>query len=65
MKDMQTPYIDVDKDTKEVLFLADTNSFLKKLGVYGGDRLVSINGTKYDLKNIQALVMGSFQLERR
>ena len=60
MKDMQTPCIDVDQETKEVLFLADTNSFLKKLGIQGGDRLVSIDGTKYNLKNIQALVIASF-----
>ncbi|MFD0963027.1 M61 family metallopeptidase [Pseudofulvibacter geojedonensis] len=60
MKDMQTPYISADQKTKEVFFLTDTNSFLRDLGVKPNDRLVSINGTDYNLTNIQALVMGSF-----
>ena len=63
MKDMQTPYISVDPKTKEVFFLTDTNTFLTKLGVKPDDRLVSIDGTAYDLKNVQQLVMGSFNWE--
>ncbi len=60
MKDMQTPYISVDQKTKEVYFLPEINTFLTTLGVQGNDRLVSIDGIKYDLKNIQKLVMTSF-----
>ena len=63
MKDMQTPYISVDPKTKEVFFLTDTNTFLTKLGVKPNDRLVSIDGTTYDLNNVQQLVMGSFNWE--
>ncbi len=60
LKDMQTPYISVDQNTKEVFFLTQTNSFLTTLGVKPNDRLVSINGTDYNLANIQALVGASF-----
>ncbi|PHS07036.1 MAG: peptidase M61 [Kordia sp.] len=60
LKDMQTPYISADQKTKEVFFLENTNSFLTTLGVKPNDRLVSINGTDYNLKNIQALVGASF-----
>ncbi len=60
LKDMQTPYISVDQKTKEVFFLTETNSFLTTLGVKPNDRLVSINGTAYNLSNIQALVGASF-----
>lgn len=60
LKDMQTPYISADQKTKEVFFLTETNSFLKDLGVQPNDRLVSIDGTDYNLTNIQALVMSSF-----
>jgi len=60
LKDMQTPYISADQKTKEVFFLEDTNSFLTTLGVKPNDRLVSINGTDYNLTNIQALVGASF-----
>jgi len=60
LKDMQTPYISADPKTKEVFFLAETNSFLAKLGIKPNDRLVSINGTDYNLTNIQALVGASF-----
>ena len=60
LKDMQTPYISADQKTKEVFFLTQTNSFLTTLGVKPNDRLVSINGTDYNLTNIQALVGASF-----
>lgn len=60
LKDMQTPYISADQSTKEVFFLTETNSFLRDLGVQPKDRLVSINDKKYDLTNIQGLVMNSF-----
>jgi predicted metalloprotease with PDZ domain len=60
LKDMQTPYIDVDQKTKEILFINKTNTFLTSLGIKPKDRLVSINDTKYNLENIQALVEASF-----
>ena len=60
MKDMQTPYFTVDQDSGAIVFIAETNSFLKQLGVQAQDRIVTVNGTKYDLKNIQQFVMNSF-----
>ena len=60
LKDMQTPYISVDQKTKEVFFLKDSNTFLTSLGIKANDKLVSINGTSYNLTNIQALVSASF-----
>jgi len=59
-KDMQTRHISADPKTKEVFFLENSNSFLTTLGVKANDRLVSVDGTEYGLKNIQALVGASF-----
>ncbi|MDY8137890.1 peptidase M61 [Aquimarina sp. 2201CG5-10] len=53
----QEPYIKSSEATKKVLFTegAIHNSFLKNIGIEGGDALLSINNKKYNLKNIYDL----------
>ncbi|MFD1096302.1 M61 family metallopeptidase [Salegentibacter chungangensis] len=53
------PYIDADPATKEIFFRKGItfNSFLKELGVKGGDILKSVNGKEYNVENIYGLVM--------
>ncbi len=54
----QTPYIRANQQTGEIVFRDDIelNSFLKNLGVEGGDVLKSINGEKYNVRNIYDLI---------
>ncbi|MUP47487.1 peptidase M61 [Gramella sp. BOM4] len=54
----QTPYIAPNQSTMQIMFRNDIelNSFLKDLGVEGGDTLESINGTEYTLQNVYDLI---------
>ncbi|SKB36334.1 Predicted metalloprotease, contains C-terminal PDZ domain [Salegentibacter holothuriorum] len=55
----QTPYIDGDPASKELFFRENIefNSFLKKLGVKGGDIIKSVNEEKYNILNVYNLIM--------
>ncbi len=55
----QTPYIDGDPASKELFFRENIefNSFLKKLGVEGGDVIKSVNGEEYNVQNVYNLIM--------
>ncbi len=55
----QIPYIDGDPATGELFFRKGItfNSFLKKLGVQGGDVIKSINGKEYNIQNVYNMVM--------
>lgn len=55
------PYVDILPDTKKIFFRNNIsfNSFLEDLGVQGGDILISVNGTKYDLDNATDLLIAS------
>jgi len=55
----QTPYIDGDPASKELFFRENIefNSFLKKLGVKGGDVIKSVNGEEYNVQNVYNLIM--------
>ena len=58
----QVPYIDVNQETGEIFFRnTPLNTFLKDLGIQGGDVLKSVNGTTYDINNIYNLVSSSMQ----
>ena len=57
----QTPYITGNQQTMEIIFRdnIELNTFLKDLGVKGGDTLKSINGTEYNIQNVYDLIMAS------
>lgn len=57
----QTPFVNVNQDTKEVFFRKSypMNTFFKDLGVKEGDIIKSINGTEYNLDNIRNLIISS------
>lgn len=57
----QMPYITVDPSTKEIKFLPsiEPNVFMTTLGIKPGDKVLEVNGTKYNMDNIYDLVMGS------
>ena len=57
----QEPYITANQETMEIIFRKDTemNTFLKSLGIEGGDTLKSINGTEYNIKNVYDLIGAS------
>ncbi len=57
----QTPYITVNPTTKEIIILPgiELNDFMKSMGLQGGDIIVSINETKYNLDNIYDMIIGS------
>ncbi len=59
----QQPFVTGSEASKEVVFTSGIvyNSFLKNLGVLGGDVLLSINDKKYNLKNIYDLFGDSNQ----
>ena len=65
LKDMQTPLIDADGETKTIFFPEGIplNSMLQKLGVQEGDEIVSFLGTKYNLDTIQGFIMSSMALQ--
>jgi predicted metalloprotease with PDZ domain len=57
----QRPYITVDQTTKEIMVLPsiELNEFMTSLGIKNNDKILAINGTKYNVDNIYDLVMGS------
>lgn len=57
----QTPYITVNQATKEISVLPDNelNVFFKELSIKGGDILLEINQTKYNLDNIYEMITAS------
>lgn len=59
----QQPFVKGSEVSKEVVFVSGVpyNSFLKKLGIKGGDTLLSINSKKYNIKNIYDLFGDSNQ----
>jgi len=58
--DMREPFIDIDEQSKELLFGAGmTNSMITKFGAQPGDVIQSINEQTYNLDNINALIMSS------
>lgn len=61
LKDMSTPFITVNPDTKEILVIpgSDLNDFMNSLGLKGGDILVSINEKEYNLDTIYEMIMES------
>lgn len=61
--DQQTPFIDGNPATGELFFRdVPLNSTLEAMGVEGGDVIKSLNGTSYDLGNVQALAQASMAL---
>lgn len=65
LKDMQSqmPYIDVDPDNTDHIFLREDvplNSFFTRMGARGGDVLKSINGTEVTLNAMRMLIGQSF-----
>lgn len=54
----QSPYIRGDQQSMKIIFRDDIemNSFLKELGIKGGETLKSINGTEYTIKNVYDLI---------
>ena len=61
LKDMSTPFITVNPNTKEILVIpgSDLNDFMNNLGLKGGDTIVSINDKPYNLDNIYDMIMES------
>jgi predicted metalloprotease with PDZ domain len=57
----QSPYITVNPTTKEIIVLPDIelNEFMKSMQLQGGDIIVSINNTNYNLDNIYDMIVGS------
>ncbi|WPY99752.1 peptidase M61 [Christiangramia sp. OXR-203] len=57
----QQPYITANQETKEIVFRGDTefNTFLKELGVEGGDVMKSVNGEDYSIQNVYELIRKS------
>ncbi len=57
----QSPYITANQQTMEIIFRNDIemNTFLKELGVKGGDTLKSVNGSAYNIQNVYDLIMAS------
>ncbi|MCD0466308.1 peptidase M61 [Flavobacterium sp. ENC] len=57
----QTPYISIDKQTKEIIVRPDIeqNNFFKNLNLKGGDIIVSINNKPYSVTNIYDLITES------
>ena len=53
----QQPFVKGSETTKEVIFIPGIqyNNFLQKLGIKGGDVLLSINNKSYNVKNIYDL----------
>ncbi len=57
----QSPYIRADRQTMEIVFREgiEMNSFLKELGIQGGDILKTVNGTEYNIQNVYDLISAS------
>ena len=61
----QAPLISIDPDTKEISFIqhAPLQPFLKNIGIEPGDVLLSVNTIKYNLDNINDLIIWSTSLK--
>ncbi|WP_026915750.1 peptidase M61 [Christiangramia portivictoriae] len=57
----QQPYITANQETMQIIFREDTemNTFLKELGVQGGDVIKSVNGENYTIQNVYDLIRKS------
>lgn len=57
----QSPYITANQQTMQIVFRNDIelNTFLKDLGIKGGDTLKSVNGTEYNIQNVYDLIMAA------
>ncbi len=57
----RNPYITANQQTMEIVFREDIemNTFLKEIGIMGGDTLKSVNGTEYNIQNVYDLIMAS------
>jgi len=61
--DGETPFIDVDQENGNTVFVRENialNSFFTRLGVQGGDTIKSINGTEISLESIRPIIAASF-----
>ena len=60
LKDEQTPYITVNQ-ASEIVILPGTekNDFMTTLGLKGGDVILAINDTNYNLENIYDMIVNS------
>ncbi len=61
--DGEVPFIDVDQSSDNAIFIRkgiELNSFLKELGIQGGDVIKSINGTAINLESIRPIIGQSF-----
>ena len=56
--DSKTQYIAIRPNTKDIVILnrRQQNTFIKTLGLLGGDVILSINGTNYNLDNVDQMV---------
>lgn len=61
LKDMATPFITVNPRTKEIMVIPsiELNNFMNGLGLKGGDIILAINDTAYNLDNIYDMIMES------
>jgi predicted metalloprotease with PDZ domain len=57
----QTPYITIDKATKEIAVRPESESieFFKNLNLKGGDKILAVNNKSYNLDNIYDLITES------
>ena len=61
----RAPLITIDPSTKEISFIAHAplQPFLKTIGIEQGDILIAVNDVKYNLDNINELIMWSSSLK--
>lgn len=61
----QAPLLTIDSETKEISFIrqAPLQTFLINIGIQGGDVLVAVNKIKYNLDNINDLIIWSTTLK--
>ncbi len=57
----QSPYITVNPTTKEIIIIPgiELNPFMKELGLQGGDIILAVDNTPYNLDNIYDMLVGS------
>jgi predicted metalloprotease with PDZ domain len=59
----EEPFIDVDQKNDNAIFVRkgiELNSFLKEIGLQGGDIIKEVNGTPFTLENVGAVIGQSF-----
>lgn len=60
LKNQSIPYVTVNQNSEIVLLpMVSENDFMTTLGLKGGDVIVSINGTAYNVENIYDMIMAS------